>query len=102
LHLIFFRAQFTNTTSNYCNNCTDTSRYMDTNRNSYMDTRYYLDCDNMNTGMDNRFFPDNYNSRKDRTQSHTRCEDNQRACIHYQKPNWEDTRPVLDYPIEPS
>ncbi len=61
-----------------------------------MDTRYYLDSDNMNSDMDNMFCLDSYNNRKDRTPIPQRCSDNQRTCIHYPKPNREDARPVLD------
>ncbi len=78
---------------------------MDTSRGSYRDSyrdNYMDNCrgsSKMNSGMDNRFSPDSYNKQKDHIHSPIRWRDNQRACIHYQKPNWEEARPVLDYPI---
>jgi hypothetical protein len=74
----------------------DTSRCLDTNSNIGMDTRYYLDSDNMDSDMDNMFCLDSYNNRKDRTPGSQRCLDSRRTCIHYPKPNWGDARPVLD------
>jgi hypothetical protein len=77
--------------TNNCDKCTDSCSCI----HNRTDTRYYRDSSNWNNGMGYRFSLGGYNRKMDRTPGPPHCQDNHRGCIHYQKPNWVEARPVL-------